>query len=143
MFIQLILFVFQKRCHFQIIPLSYELHFSKLATLDQCNSKQKCRRQQILLKLPLVERILLSSPSLIFFRSQVSCVQYVFVHPIQLFYSSTCIMNSSTQVNNVFDYFVVCGLDSTRGLVPNSKQTLRSYNLHIKNDLILYVGHHR
>lgn len=30
-------------------------------------------------------------------------------------------MNSLTQVNNVFDYFAVCGLDSMRGLVPNSK----------------------
>ncbi|XP_046464167.1 DENN domain-containing protein 5B-like isoform X1 [Daphnia pulex] len=35
-------------------------------------------------------------------------------------------MNSSTQVNNVFDYFVVCGLDSTRGLVPNNEHNALS-----------------
>lgn len=33
-------------------------------------------------------------------------------------------MTTSTQINHVFDYFVVCGLDSVRGLV--------SYNLHGK-----------
>ncbi|XP_032781013.1 DENN domain-containing protein 5B isoform X2 [Daphnia magna] len=35
-------------------------------------------------------------------------------------------MNSLTQVNNVFDYFAVCGLDSMRGLVPNNEHNALS-----------------